>query len=150
LEFRSNNQAATTEGPASPGVEALSRTTWDEPTLLNRQFKFVGGRKIIVRVGFPAFSQEREAWACAFQLRSAATGIKKAFGQNGLLALANAADAIRTSLDQIGARSSDKDGYELTFPAHIPTNCGLDVHLQLSERITAEIKKVEQEDDDEA
>ncbi len=133
--------------PAFPLVEQLSRTTWDEPTLLEQQFKFGAGRKVSVRLGFPTFSQGLKSWTCAFQLRGAAGNqIKKVSGDNGLLAVANAADLIRTSLDQIGVSPAGNDSHELTFPVHVPTERGLEIHRQLSKRISTEIKAMEQKD----
>jgi hypothetical protein len=133
----------------SAQVEPLSRTTWNEPTLLHIQFKFVGRRKVTVRLGFPTFSQGSKRWTCPFQLHGVEDRqVKKVFGENGLLAVANAADVVRASLDQIGAAAADRDSYELTFPVHLPTEYGLEVHRRLSARISAEMKRTEQENED--
>ena len=141
----------TRDKPVAPSAEQLSRPFWDDPMLLDQQFKFARGRKVTVRLGFPAFSQGLKCWTCAVQIRGVeGNQIKKVSGENGLLAVANAADLVRVLLDQIGAASADKDNPELTFPAHIPTEYGIELHRQLSQRISAEIKNIEAEDDEEA
>ena len=144
------DQNATSRS-ASPPLEQLARTAWDQPTLLDQQFKFVGGRKVSVRLGFPTFSQALKNWTCAFQLRGAeGNQMGKVVGENGLLAVANAADLIRASLDEIGAAPAGKDNHELIFPIRVPTQCGLELHRELSQYISAAIKDVEREDDEEA
>jgi hypothetical protein len=139
------------ERPASPSVEQLSHSSWDDPTLLEQQFKFAGGRKVTVRLGFPTFSQLLKCWICAVQIKGVeGNQIKKVSGDNGLLAVANATDLVRASLDQIGALLTDKNNPELTFPANVPIEYGLELHRQLCEWISAEIKNIEAEDDKEA
>jgi glycerate-2-kinase len=87
-------------------------------------------------------------WSCAIQLRGIEGGqIKRAFGENGLLALASVSDFIRGSLDQIGAAPDEKAGYDLTFPAHVPTKYGLKFHRRLVRRIDDEIGKIDKRDD---
>ena len=128
-------------------ADQSARTTWDQPTLLDQRFKFTSGRTIAIRLGIPTFMQRRGDWSCAFQLRGVeGSSIKEAFGKNGLLAVARASDSIRVSLDQIGQTLPGKDGYELTFPAHLPTEYGLGFHRRLSRRIDAELKKRERRD----
>ncbi len=130
-------------------IEQLSRSTWDEPMLLHYLFKFAGRRKVAIRLGFPTYSQAVRNWTCAFQLCGLKDNqIRKVSGENGLLAVANAADLIRLSLGQIGAAPADKVNLGLSFPAHLPTECGLELHRQLSARISAKIKQVEQEYDE--
>lgn len=140
---------ATSSNQFSPPAEQAPHESLDGPTLLYQRFKCAGGRKVTVRVAFPTYVQQRGAWSCAFQLRGlAGNPVKRVFGANGLLAAAHAADLIRDALGEIGSKPSGKTSYELSFPAHVPTEYGLELHRQLCVLIDAEIKQMEQEEDD--
>jgi hypothetical protein len=133
----------------SPPAEQASHESLDGPALLYQWFEYDGRRKITVRLGFPTYVEGRRAWSCAFQLRGLpGNPVKRVFGANGLLAAAIAADFIRNALGEIGCKPSDKASYELSFPAHVPTEYGLELHRQLCDRIDAEIKQTKRKEDD--
>ncbi|HSQ20125.1 MAG TPA: hypothetical protein VLR92_07090, partial [Blastocatellia bacterium] len=124
---------------ATPATERLAKLAWSEPTLLEEELGFgPRKRKVRVRIGFPCFLGNDDAWACSFQLKGLGSGaIQRVRGENGLLAVARATKVIRESFDVLEPQSLGTY-YELTFPAYLPTSHGLELHQRLRKLLDVE------------
>jgi hypothetical protein len=132
-------RSGITQPEPTPPAEKLAQSTWTEPMLLDERLA-LGPQKheIRARIGFPSFLGGDNTWACSFQLEGLdGDVIRRVCGDNGLLAVARTTKVIRELFDELEPQSAGTH-YELTFPAHLPTAHGLELHQRLRKLLDAE------------
>jgi len=117
---------------------------WDEPCLVQYQFRY-GAKEwpAVARLGFPQPDEAHPGeWICSFQIEGHKDGqVRRARGNDGLLALTIASAAIRASLDRLRKIHFDGISYEFIFPRYVPDCYGLKFHRKLCKLVDTELKK---------
>jgi hypothetical protein len=110
------------------------------------------GKKVVVRLGLPAFDKRKDCWVCPTEIQGLRGGaVRLARGDEPFRALLNGIERFRSCfMAQREIFESIRNSPEaimvspyFLFPHYVPTRYGADAYQRISDLVQSEIDKIE-------